>query len=119
MEDIPARGQVRNSNAVALSALVRAAGGEPRYVGVAQDNYADLAAMLQSARLGADLIITTGGASKGERDLVKSVLTGLGSEFHFTHVAMRPGRPFGFAEWGWIPGVCAARKSRSRIRVLP
>ena len=105
VDDVPARGQVRNSNAVALSALVRAAGGEPRYVGVARDNYADLAAMLQSARLGADIIITTGGASKGERDLVKSVLTGLSSEFHFTHVAMRPGRPFGFAEWGWIP-VC-------------
>jgi molybdopterin molybdotransferase len=105
VDDIPARGQVRNSNAVALSALVRAAGGEPRYEGVARDNYADLAAMLQRARLGADLIITTGGASKGERDLVKSVLTGLGSEFHFTHVAMRPGRPFGFAEWGWVP-VC-------------
>jgi len=105
VEEIPARGQVRNSNAVALSALVRAAGGEPHYEGVARDNYADLAAMLQGARLGADLIITTGGASKGERDLVKSVLTGLGSDFSFTHVAMRPGRPFGFAEWGDVP-VC-------------
>jgi molybdopterin molybdotransferase len=105
VEDIPARGQVRNSNAVALSALVRAAGGEPHYEGVAQDNYADLAAMLQRAQSCADLIITTGGASKGERDLVKSTLTGLGCEFHFTHVAMRPGRPFGFAEWDWIP-VC-------------
>jgi molybdopterin molybdotransferase len=105
VEDIPARGQVRNSNAVAISALVRDAGGEPRYEGVARDNFADLASMLQKARLGADLIITTGGASKGERDLVKSTLTGLGSEFHFTHVDMRPGRPFGFAEWGWIP-VC-------------
>lgn len=105
VEDMPARGQVRNSNAVALSALVRDAGGEPRYEGVARDNYSDLSAMLQRARLGTDLIITTGGASKGERDLVKSVLTGLGSEFHFTHVAMRPGRPFGFAEWSWIP-VC-------------
>jgi molybdopterin molybdotransferase len=105
VEDIPARGQVRNSNAVAISALVRAAGGEPRYEGVARDNYSDLTTMLQRARLSADLIITTGGASKGERDLVKSTLTELGSEFHFTHVDMRPGRPFGFAEWGWIP-VC-------------
>jgi molybdopterin molybdotransferase len=101
----PARGQVRNSNAVALSALVRAAGGEPRYEGAALDNYAGLAAMLQSAQLGADLLITTGGASGGERDLVKNVLIGLGADFHFTHVAMRPGRPFGFAEWGRIP-VC-------------
>jgi molybdopterin molybdotransferase len=101
----PARGQVRNSNAVALSALVLAAGGEPRYEGVARDSRAALASILQRARCGADLLITTGGASAGERDLVKSVLTELGAEFHFTHVAMRPGRPFGFAEWDGIP-VC-------------
>jgi molybdopterin molybdotransferase len=101
----PSRGQVRNSNAVALSALARAAGGELRYEGVAPDNHADLAAMLERARLDADLLITTGGASTGERDLVKSVLARLGAEFHFTNVAMRPGRPFGFAEWGGIP-VC-------------
>jgi molybdopterin molybdotransferase len=101
----PARGQVRNSNAVALSALVCASGGEPRYEGVAPDNRSDLAAMLQRARRGADLVITTGGASAGERDLVKSVLTDLGGEFHFTQVAMRPGRPFGFAKWDGVP-VC-------------
>jgi molybdopterin molybdotransferase len=101
----PAHGQVRNSNAVALSALVLAGGGVPRYEGVAPDNPADLAAMLQRAQRDADMLITTGGASAGERDLVKSVLTELGAEFHFTHVAMRPGRPFGFARWGGIP-VC-------------
>jgi molybdopterin molybdotransferase len=101
----PARGQVRNSNAVALSALVLATGGEPRYAGVAPDDRAALAAMLQRARRGADLLITTGGASAGERDLVKSVLTELGAEFRFTHVAMRPGRPFGFAKWDGLP-VC-------------
>jgi molybdopterin molybdotransferase len=101
----PARGQVRNSNAVALSALVLATGGEPRNEGVAPDNRGALAAMLQRARRGADLVITTGGASAGERDLVKSVLIELGAEFRFTHVRMRPGRPFGFAKWGGIP-VC-------------
>src|ERR1700737_1770649 len=101
----PTHGQVRNSNAVALSALVLAAGGEPRYEGGARDNRAVLAVILQRARRDADFLITTGGASAGERDLVKRVLTELGAEFHFTHVAMRPGRPFGFAEWGGIP-VC-------------
>jgi molybdopterin molybdotransferase len=84
---------------------VLATGGEPRYEGVAQDNRAALEAMLLRARRGADLLITTGGASTGERDLVKSVLTELGAEFRFAHVAMRPGRPFGFAKWGGIP-VC-------------
>jgi len=101
----PTHGQVRNSNAVALSALVLAVGGELSYEGVAQDNRAALAAILQRARIGADLLITTGGASAGERDLVKSVLAELGAEFHFTHVAMRPGKPFGFAEWGGV-AVC-------------
>jgi molybdopterin molybdotransferase len=101
----PARGQVRNSNAVALSALVIAMGGEPRYEGVARDNRASLEAILLRARRGADLLVTTGGASTGERDLVKSVLTELGAEFRFAHVAMRPGRPFGFAKWDDLP-VC-------------
>lgn len=101
----PARGQVRNSNAVALSALVTAVGGEPRYEGVARDNRASLEAMLLRARRDVDFLITTGGASTGERDLVKSVLTELGAEFRFMHVAMRPGRPFGFAKWGDLP-VC-------------
>jgi len=101
----PAHGQVRNSNAVALSALVLSSGGEPRYEGVAQDNRAAISAILQRGQVGADMLITTGGASAGERDLVKSVLAELGAEFHFTTVAMRPGRPFGFAEWGGMP-VC-------------
>jgi len=101
----PTHGQVRNSNAIVHSALVRTAGGEPRYEGVARDSRAAVASILQRARLDADMLITTGGASAGERDLVTSVLTELGADFHFTHVAMRPGRPFGFAEWGGIP-VC-------------
>jgi len=101
----PSLGQVRNSNAIALSALVLAAGGEPRYEGVAPDDRAALGAKLRRAQRDADMLITTGGASAGERDLVKSVLTELGAEFHFTRVAMRPGRPFGFAQWGGIP-VC-------------
>jgi molybdopterin molybdotransferase len=103
--DTPARGQVRNSNAVALSALVLAAGGEPRYEGVAPDDRADLARILQRAQRDADLLITTGGASAGERDFVKSVLTELGAEFRFSQVQMRPGRPFGFATWSGMP-VC-------------
>jgi len=101
----PAYGQVRNSNAVALSALVLGAGGEPRYEGVARDSRDALAGILQRARRDADLIITTGGASAGKRDLVKSTLAELDAEFHFTQVAMRPGKPFGFAEWRGIP-VC-------------
>jgi molybdopterin molybdotransferase len=101
----PAHGQVRNSNAVALCGLVLAAGGEPRYKGVARDHRAALTAFFQEARLGADMLITTGGASAGERDFVKSVLSDMGAEFRFKSVAMRPGRPFAFAQWDGLP-VC-------------
>lgn len=101
----PARGQVRNSNAVALSALVRTAGGDPQFEGVAPDDPDALGAMLERARSGADLLITTGGASAGERDFVKGVLARMGAKFRFSQVAMRPGKPFDFAEWRGLP-VC-------------
>ena len=64
-----------------------------------------LSDMLESARHDSDLLITTGGASKGERDLVKGVLKDLGAKFLFEQVAMRPGKPFGFAMWHGKP-VC-------------
>src|SRR6202007_5240 len=101
----PTRGQVRNSNGVALSALVLAAGAEPRYEGVATDNRDALASILRRAQLGADLLLTTGGASAGKRDFVKSVLREFGADFRFTSIHMRPGKPFGFAEWAGVP-VC-------------
>jgi molybdopterin molybdotransferase len=102
---IPGRGQVRNSNAVALIALITEFGGLPNDRGTAPDNPAVLSAMLESARHDSDLLITTGGASKGERDLVKCVLKDLGAKFLFEQVAMRPGKPFGFAIWHGKP-VC-------------
>lgn len=102
---IPGRGQVRNSNAVLLASLVTEFGGLPNDRGTAPDDPAVLSDMLESARHDSDLLITTGGASKGERDLVKSVLNDLGAKFIFEQVAMRPGKPFGFAMWHGKP-VC-------------
>jgi molybdopterin molybdotransferase len=55
-----------------------------------------------------DLVVTTGGASTGERDLVKDVLASLGARFAFTSVAMRPGKPTAFA-----------RTSGALVAVLP
>jgi molybdopterin molybdotransferase len=101
----PGRGQVRNSNAVLLTALVAEFGGVPDNKGTAVDDSAVLSAMLESARHDSDLLITTGGASRGERDLVKGVLKNLGAKFLFEQVAMRPGKPFGFAMWHGKP-VC-------------
>ena len=101
----PAHGQIRNSNAFALSALIEECGGQARFCGTAPDQRDTLRGLLGSARLEADLLITTGGASVGERDLVKGVLAELGTEFCFRSVAVRPGKPVGFGLWDGVP-VC-------------
>lgn len=99
----PKHGQIRNSNAPALAALVEECGGEARVIAVAQDDPAGLRASLENTRRDADLVITTGGASRGQRDFVKSALAELGAELKFSEVAMRPGRPMGFAMWRGAP----------------
>ena len=99
----PRHGQIRNSNAPLLCSLAREAGADARFVGVAPDNPAKLKTMMRSARRGADLIVTTGGASRGERDYLKAAFAELGAEILIDQVAMRPGRPMGFAMWRGIP----------------
>ena len=99
----PVYGQIRNSNAPALIALATECGAQARFAGVAPDDPAALRAMLESARANADLIVTTGGAGRGERDYMKATLADLGAEFLFREVAMRPGRPTGFATWRGVP----------------
>ncbi|MGA9978408.1 MAG: gephyrin-like molybdotransferase Glp [Candidatus Sulfotelmatobacter sp.] len=105
VSDTPACGQVRNSNAYALMALLSQCGAEAQYRGTVADTRERLRAALDSAREGADLLLTTGGASVGERDLVKSVLESMGVDFEFRRVAIRPGKPFAFGMWGTLP-VC-------------
>lgn len=105
VSDTPACGQVRNSNAYTLMALLSQCGTEGRYCGAVADSCERLRAALDSAREGADLLLTTGGASVGERDLVKSVLESMGLDFEFRRVAIRPGKPFAFGMWGTLP-VC-------------
>jgi len=85
-------GGIVSSNTHALAALVRAAGGEAVNLGIAADTpeaLAGFAAGLQQA----DLIVTTGGASVGEHDLIQQVLEPLGLAVDFWKVAMRPGKP--------------------------
>ncbi len=101
----PGHGQIRNSNAFTLSALIEECGAQPSLCGTAPDDRNVLRALLESARHRADLLITTGGASAGERDLVKGVLAELGTEFRFLGVAVRPGKPTGFGVWDGVP-VC-------------
>jgi molybdopterin molybdotransferase len=104
VEATPAHGQIRNSNIVTLAALVAQAGGELCFSRTVPDDREILRRLLVEARR-ADLLVTTGGASVGERDLVKGLLAELGATFRFRQVAMRPGKPIGFAVWDGLPVV--------------
>jgi len=103
--ETPAVGQVRNSNGFSLMALLSECGAKAHYCGSINDNVERLSTSLRDAREDADMLITTGGASVGERDLVKSILEQMGLEFEFRRVAMRPGKPVAFGMWETLP-VC-------------
>ena len=87
--------QIVSSNGLSLAAAVRAFGGEPVLLGVAPDDREALASMAAGAA-GADMLLTTGGVSVGEHDLVQSVLGQQGLEVDFWRIAMRPGKPLMF-----------------------
>jgi molybdopterin molybdotransferase len=91
--------QIRNSNALALSAQVAAAGGIPRRLGVAPDSLETLREMIQEG-LSADLLLLSGGVSVGKYDLVEQALADLGATFYFQGVALRPGKPLVFGRAG-------------------
>ncbi|GJD93501.1 molybdopterin molybdotransferase MoeA [Methylobacterium iners] len=86
--------QIVASNGLALAALAREAGGAPIDLGIAGDSLEALGAATERAReAGADLLVTLGGASVGDHDLVQSALNGRGLELGFWRVALRPGKP--------------------------
>lgn len=88
----PRDDQIIASNAFTLAALVEREGGEARMLPIAKDDPAELATVLDMAD-GADLIVTIGGASVGDHDLVAQVAAGMGMERAFYKIAMRPGKP--------------------------
>jgi molybdopterin molybdotransferase len=90
--DDPRPDQIVASNSFALKALAEAEGAEARLLPIARDDAAHLRAVLELAR-GADVIVTTGGASVGDHDLVAPVSRELGAEPAFWRIAMRPGKP--------------------------
>ncbi len=94
--------QIVSSNGLALAAFVRAMGGEPMDLGIALDSEESLRTMARGAK-GADLLVTTGGASVGEHDLVQKVLGKEGLEVDFWKIAMRPGKPLIFGRLGATP----------------
>ncbi|ABD07510.1 molybdopterin molybdochelatase [Rhodopseudomonas palustris HaA2] len=87
-------GQIVYSNGYALRALARSEGAEVIDLGIAADTIeATRAAIARARDLGVDLLVTTGGASAGDHDLVKSSLEAEGTDIAFWKIAMRPGKP--------------------------
>jgi len=91
--------QIISSNSHALAAAVKIYGGEPLNLGIAPDDRQGLKAMAAGAK-GADILLTTGGASVGDHDLVQSVLGEIGLKLDFWKIAMRPGKPLIFGSIG-------------------
>lgn len=86
-------GQIISSNALALAATVRLAGGEPHDHGIVPDTLAATRDAILRAADQADLILTSGGASVGEHDFVQGALKDAGFSINFWKVAVRPGKP--------------------------
>ena len=90
--ETPGPDQIVSSNNFGLAAMLAGIGAAPRLCPIARDNAADLESALETAR-DADVIITLGGASVGDHDLVAEVLGNKGLTLDFYKIAMRPGKP--------------------------
>ena len=95
-------GGIISSNTHALAAMVRAAGGEPLLLPIAGDDIDAIASAAEGAA-GADLLVTTGGASVGDHDLVQAGLSKRGFALDFWKIAMRPGKPMIHGRLGATP----------------
>lgn len=92
--EIPGRHQIVASNTYAVAAYAEAAGATIIDLGIAGDSYPALEASIRAARAAqADILVTLGGASVGDHDLVQSALAREGMELGFWRIAMRPGKP--------------------------
>ncbi|WP_228488844.1 gephyrin-like molybdotransferase Glp [Raineyella fluvialis] len=89
-------GQIYDSNSFMLAALARSEGAQVFRVGIVSDDPDVVAQAISDQLVRADLILTTGGVSEGDRDVIKAVMPRLGPT-DFCRVAMQPGKPQGFA----------------------
>ena len=98
----PGPNQIISSNNDGLAALILEAGGIPCDLGIARDEVDDIRSTAQRAKH-ADMLVTVGGASVGEHDLVREALTPDGLDIDFWKIAMRPGKPLMFGMYGELP----------------
>ena len=115
--------QIVCSNPFGLAALVTAFGGEPQFIGIARDTHEDIGEKVASAG-GADVLVTTGGASVGDHDLVAPALEARGLKLDFWKIAMRPGKPMLFGRLGaqrvlGLPGNPVSALVCARLFLVP
>jgi molybdopterin molybdotransferase len=115
--------QIVSSVPYGVAALVEAEGGEAMSLGIAKD---DVESLVTLARAGsaADILVTIGGASVGERDLVAGALRGEGLELEFWKIAMRPGKPMLYGRMGHqrvlgLPGNPVSAIICARVFLVP
>jgi len=94
-------GKIYNSNSFSAAAQVLRYGGIPRVLGIARDRVKDIKDKIKEA-LSADMLLTSGGVSMGNYDLVKDVLAKQG-DVSFWTVRMKPGKPLAFGTIGGVP----------------
>jgi molybdopterin molybdotransferase len=124
-------GQVRDSSAPALAALVREAGGEPRFAGIVPDDREALATTLRTAMgsdplrgvegslPGCDVLVVSAGSSVGARDETAAAIASLGEPGIWCHgLALRPGKPTLLADCGGVPVIGLPGNPRSALVVF-
>ncbi len=115
--------QIVCSNPFGIASIIRRAGGEPVFLGIAQDDRAELAAKLNDG-IDCDVTVAIGGASVGDHDLVGPVLKELGLSLDFWRIAMRPGKPLMYGRLGrrhvlGLPGNPVSSMICARIFLVP
>ena len=124
-----ARGQVRDSSAPALAALVREAGGEPEFAGIVPDDRTALAATLRGAlpivkgsdplTRGCDVLVVSAGSSVGARDETAAAIASLGEPGIWCHgLSLKPGKPTLLADIGGVPVIGLPGNPRSALVVF-
>ncbi len=90
-DEVPQAGKIRNSNRYMLETALRELGCEPVYLGIAGDSVLEILALLKKGLADCDAVITTGGVSVGDYDLVPAAMEELGVEMLLRGVDMKPG----------------------------
>lgn len=119
----PGADQIISSNTYGLAAMCETAGASVRVLGIAKDTEQDLGDKISQSD-GADVLVTIGGASVGDHDLVGPVLKAKGGQLDFWKIAMRPGKPMMFGRRGaqrvlGLPGNPVSCLVTARIFLVP